>query len=285
MAYWQLEAIALAKLRETANHCGPTSPLLLPYRTMGPRTRRQASANTSSQPKGSMKETSAGPSHPLPVTTKHNTLKRKHKPSVSPGPPSSKLNGSKLLSSSTSNMSSQEAGRSRGHRKIEPRINEFPQRRAEKGQIFVFGEGAMGELGLGPTLKDRNVKRPRLNVRLAEAGIVDVAVGGMHVAALDYQGRVWTWGVNDQGSLGRSTKVLSSEAKMKQMSDRDSDTEEEEDELLNELESTPGLVEDFPEEVKIVKLACGDSISVAIGNDGNVYSWGTFRVSYSTYDE
>ena len=65
----------------------------------------------------------------------------------------------------------------------------------------------MGELGLGPTSKDRNVKRPRLNVHLSgDIKIVDVAVGGMHVAALDEEGRVWTWGVNDQGSLGRDTK-------------------------------------------------------------------------------
>lgn len=136
----------------------------------------------------------------------------------------------------------------------------------------------MGELGLGATSRDRNVKRPRLNVHLlaGKVGIVDVAVGGMHVAALDKEGKVWTWGVNDQGSLGRDTKVTM-DATMKDSSMEDSDSEDEE--LLNVLESKPGPVEGFPEGVKVVKLACGDSISVAIADDGMVYSWGTFRVT------
>ena len=138
----------------------------------------------------------------------------------------------------------------------------------------------MGELGLGATLRDRNVKRPRLNVLLQDKGIVDVAVGGMHVAALDVEGDVWTWGVNDQGSLGRDTKAPTSNGVAKEvvMKEDEGSDDESEEELLNELESKPGKVQGFPEGVKVVKLACGDSISVAIGDDGNVYSWGTFRV-------
>jgi regulator of chromosome condensation len=120
------------------------------------------------------------------------------------------------------------------------------------------------------------VKRPRLNVHLLpeEIGIVDVAVGGMHVAALDFDGGVWTWGVNDQGSLGRDTKSSTREVSM---NDGD-DSESEEEEELNALESKPGRVDGFPDGVKVVKLSCGDSISVAIADDGMVYSWGTFRV-------
>jgi len=146
----------------------------------------------------------------------------------------------------------------------------------------------MGELGLGPRSKDRNVKRPRLNVHLSTEtmgegkGIVDVAVGGMHVAALDADGGVWTWGVNDQGSLGRDTKtVATTEQAMKGGEDSDDD---EEDELLNLAESRPGLVQGFPAGVKVVQMACGDSISVAIADDGLVYSWGTFRVHPLSHD-
>jgi alpha-tubulin suppressor-like RCC1 family protein len=39
----------------------------------------------------------------------------------------------------------------------------------------------------------------------------------------------------------------------------------------------PGPVEGL-DGVKIVKLACGDSISLALSDDGKVYSWGSFRV-------
>ena len=150
--------------------------------------------------------------------------------------------------------------------------------------MYVFGAGNMGELGLGATTKDRNVKRPRLNVLLTEEtmgegqGIVDVAVGGMHVAALDMDGGVWTWGVNDQGSLGRDTKTTTASEEVKMKDGDEEDSEDEEDELLNFAESKPGLVQGFPVGVKVVQMACGDSISVAIADDGLVYSWGTFRV-------
>jgi regulator of chromosome condensation len=40
----------------------------------------------------------------------------------------------------------------------------------------------------------------------------------------------------------------------------------------------PALIEGL-DDVNIVKLACGDSISIALSSDGKVYSWGSFRVS------
>jgi regulator of chromosome condensation len=129
----------------------------------------------------------------------------------------------------------------------------------------------MGELGLGPHPRERNVKRPRLNSHLlpSEVGVIDMSAGGMHCAALDSLGRVWTWGVNDQGVLGRDT-VWSPPL--------GEESDDEEEEMLNPRESVPGLVEGFPLGERIVKVACGDSISVALNDKGQVYAWGTFRV-------
>jgi len=224
-----------------------------------------------------MKDTT-GPSHPLPL--KPSGTKRKHaetKPSE-PSTPASKL-GSKLNGHSpmsTASITSRRSTVSTLSRRGDLVINDLPVREQVEGDVFVFGAGSMGELGLGATSKDRNVKRPRLNVHLQGKGIVDLAVGGMHVAALDKDGKVWTWGVNDQGSLGRDTKSAVPTATKMKDDGSDSDSDDEED--LNPLESTPGVVDGFPEGVKVVKLACGDSISVAIADDGKVYSWGTFRV-------
>jgi len=94
----------------------------------------------------------------------------------------------------------------------------------------------------------------------------------MHCAAIDERGRVWTWGVNDQGVLGRDT-TWSPENE-----DTAMDSDDEDDERLNPRESVPGLVEGFPDGTIIVKVACGDSITVAVTNEGQVYAWGTFRV-------
>jgi len=132
----------------------------------------------------------------------------------------------------------------------------------------------MGELGLGPQLNQRNVKRPRLNANLLpeKVGVVDIAVGGMHCAAIDDKGRVWTWGVNDQGVLGRDTTWSPDQE------DTAMDSDDEDEELLNPRESVPGLVEGFPEGTVVTKVACGDSITVALTSEGQVYAWGTFRV-------
>lgn len=61
------------------------------------------------------------------------------------------------------------------------------------------------------------------------------------------------------------------------MDESDSDDEEP----LNELESTPMLIDSFPEGTVITRIAAGDSISVAVTDTGKVWSWGTFRVGLS----
>ncbi|CCG81367.1 putative Ran exchange factor Prp20/Pim1 [Taphrina deformans PYCC 5710] len=136
---------------------------------------------------------------------------------------------------------------------------------------YVFGTGSMCELGLGPDAKNKIVKRPRLNPYLAKLDVVDVAVGGMHAAALTKDGLIYTWGVNDQGALGRDTTwdggVVDADA------GDDSDSEAE---VLNPKESTPTAVEHAQ---SFVKVAASDSLTVAIDADGHIWAWGTFRCS------
>lgn len=159
-----------------------------------------------------------------------------------------------------------------------PDINDYPEAKSVPLNIFVWGTGSMCELGLGPNAKTKEVKRPRLNPyltkeKLGTAGIVDFAVGGMHVLALDSTNRIWSWGTNDYKVLGRDT----SKAKeaLKSLDENDSD---DEDGDLNEAESTPGLVEDLPKmQPTIVQLMATDNLSAALYSNGSVYAWGTFR--------
>lgn len=150
-----------------------------------------------------------------------------------------------------------------------PLINNLP---AEKLHVFAFGTGDNSELGLGPEPNAKIVKRPRLNPFLLPdaVGIVAVAIGGMHGLALTHTGQVYSWGVNDQYALGRETKV---EAREKNVDESDSDDEEP----LNHLESTPMLIDTFPKGTVITRIGAGDSISVAVTDTGKVFSWGTFR--------
>lgn len=153
-------------------------------------------------------------------------------------------------------------------------------RATKRLDVFVFGKGDMCELGLGPSSKARTVMRPRLNPFLPNdtVGVVEVAVGGMHTAVLTHDGKILTWGVNDQNALGRSTAW---EAPEVDLDKADHSDDEDEDSQINPLESTPGPVEGLPDQVSIVGIACSDSLTLAITDTGFVYAWGTFRVSTS----
>ena len=154
-----------------------------------------------------------------------------------------------------------------------PKITSVPTQRLN---IYAFGTGDNAELGLGPEVNAKVVKRPRLNAHLLpeKVGIVAVAIGGMHGLALSHEGKVYSWGVNDQYALGRETKYTPPMRDVGSDDDSDSDGEEP----LNPLESTPMLITEFPEGTVITNIAAGDSISIAVTDTGKVYGWGTFRV-------
>lgn len=158
-------------------------------------------------------------------------------------------------------------------------INTAPTERLD---VYVFGGGEMGELGLGTDKGTKNVKRPRINkfLNAEKVGVVQVATGGMHCVALTHDNKIITWGVNDQGACGRDTSWDGGLKDMDEKSDG-SDDGEDDDNGLNPNEATPMAIptDAFPEDVKFVQVAAGDSNAFALTEDGLVYGWGTFRVS------
>ena len=104
------------------------------------------------------------------------------------------------------------------------------------GQVLTLGQGDTGQLGLGEDVMEKS--RPAL-VKDIEAA-VEVVAGGMHTAVLDSEGQVWTFGCNDEGSLGRVVG--------------------EEEECF-----IPGKVEI---EEKVVGISAGDSHSAALTETG-----------------
>ena len=66
--------------------------------------------------------------------------------------------------------------------------------------------------------------------------------------------KVYTWGCNDEGALGRPT----------------SGTDDE--------EYFPRKVA-LPDGVKIIQVSAGDSHTAALSDKGEVYAWGAYRVS------
>lgn len=151
----------------------------------------------------------------------------------------------------------------------------------------MFGNGDMGQHGLGTEALDE-IKRPRKHGWVAEkiakgdlgaGGLEQIIAGGMHTLAIDSNGKLWSWGVNDHAALGRQTT-------------READVEAE----VYETEPLPveglsptgrgvlpgpkaagggqqGDVETF----RATRVAAGDSISAALSQDGQLRVWGSFR--------
>jgi len=88
--------------------------------------------------------------------------------------------------------------------------------------------------------------------------ILDVGAGGMHTMVILMDGSLWSFGVNDEGALGRPT----------------SDTESSEDDP-----TIPGSVQMPTNASKASNVVCTDSGSFVLTEDGAVYGCGTFRNS------
>ena len=115
------------------------------------------------------------------------------------------------------------------------------------GMVMVHGGGECGELGLGDEITSK--KKPTNLEILNDKQICQIAVGGLHNLALSANGKIYSWGCNDQRALGRGGD-----------------------------ETVPALVQGL-DNVTVVQVAAGDSISLALTSTGHVYAWGTFRDS------
>ncbi|KAH9907008.1 RCC1/BLIP-II [Xylariomycetidae sp. FL2044] len=138
--------------------------------------------------------------------------------------------------------------------------------------IYVVGANTFGELGLGNRehegMEPTDVQLPRRNHLLSverKVNVVQVACGGGHAIALTSDNKILTWGINDEGALGRVTPDW------------------EGDEALNPFESTPGEVDmrsiKGGGKYEFVQVEATDSACFVLTDTGLVYGWGTFRGS------
>lgn len=65
---------------------------------------------------------------------------------------------------------------------------EIPEPRKKTGQVFVFGNGDVGQLGLGDEMLER--KRPMPLKTLENENVVDIVAGGIHTIAVTKEGKV-----------------------------------------------------------------------------------------------
>ncbi|XP_037935505.1 probable E3 ubiquitin-protein ligase HERC2 [Teleopsis dalmanni] len=113
------------------------------------------------------------------------------------------------------------------------------------GEVYSWGEGEDGKLGHGSRM---SYDRPKLIDELSGCGIIDIACGSAHSAAITSVGHVMTWGKGRYGRLGHG---------------------DSEDQLR------PKIVEALVG-YRAVDIACGsgDAQTLCITDDDNVWSWG-----------
>lgn len=114
----------------------------------------------------------------------------------------------------------------------------------ESGELYVFGNNSYGQLGLEGTTA-RYI--PTLNSLPNGVKIKSIAVGEYHSIALGEDGNIYSWGRNLTGQLGTGDTVN---------------------------RYIPTII-NLPNNVKPISISVGASHSSALGDDGQLYLWGS----------
>lgn len=122
--------------------------------------------------------------------------------------------------------------------------------------VWTWGKNGYGQLGDGTTTN----RQTPLKVS-GLSGVTAIAAGDYHTIALTNDGTVWTWGKNGTGQLGDGTDC-----------ERDGG-------IFSDLSAKPiPCYKTNPVQVSglsgVTAIAAGGSHSVALTNDGKVWTWG-----------
>lgn len=112
----------------------------------------------------------------------------------------------------------------------------------KSGEVFVIGFSNKGGLGLGDELEEAK-ELTKVN---GLKHIIKVVAGSDFNVALDTSGSMWSWGLNNYGQLGNTSKLVNAYPKMIYI----------------------------PNGKKIKDVTCGDNFCLATTNEGDVLSWG-----------
>ena len=130
-----------------------------------------------------------------------------------------------------------------------------------QGQVWTWGFNWNGRLGDGTTISRFTPARVKKSGNANDylTGIVSIAIGAGTMAAVDADGKVWTWGAGANGSLGNGFTDDSSYAgQVLQVGDNNT--------------STPL--------VGVAQVACGSSgFCIALARYGTVFGWGNNTLS------
>jgi len=137
-----------------------------------------------------------------------------------------------------------------------------------EGKVLACGSNAEGQCGQGR--KTGNLEKPKL-IQHEGADIVSVAAGGLFSVILDKEGKVWTFGHPENGTLGHNDEGKFIE-KAKKVEFR---CEYSPKQIMGFLEKDTKEKEVIPLAIPhMVKISCGPNHAVAVDKNNKAYSWG-----------
>ncbi|XP_015440435.1 PREDICTED: RCC1 and BTB domain-containing protein 1-like [Dufourea novaeangliae] len=118
----------------------------------------------------------------------------------------------------------------------------------DKGTVYSWGDDGCDRR----TLSHKLIIAPTIMcINLSKKFIVKIACGSQHSLALTDDGELYAWGRNNYGQLGEGEDTNHNAPRKVYFN------------LKNE---------------KLIRISCGDSFSIAVTDNGKVYSWGYNRV-------
>lgn len=133
-------------------------------------------------------------------------------------------------------------------------------------QLLSVGDNSFGQLGLGD-LKPR--REPTVVHYFREKRVLEICCGGQHSGVICASNEIFFWGDSSSGQCGIGDMKLvnqPSRVQFERFKTRDTG------------ETNPSTVQDKDKknnEPVIIQIACGDSHSLAVSINGEVWSWGT----------
>ncbi|XP_067113934.1 RCC1 and BTB domain-containing protein 1-like isoform X1 [Osmerus mordax] len=115
----------------------------------------------------------------------------------------------------------------------------------EEGELFAWGHNGYSQLGNGTT--NQGVTPVLVSANLLNKKVTEVACGSHHSMALTDAGEVYAWGYNNCGQVGSGSTAN---------------------------QPTPRRVSNCLQNKVVVGITCGQTSSLAVVDNGEVYGWG-----------
>ncbi|XP_059473427.1 uncharacterized protein LOC132195443 isoform X2 [Neocloeon triangulifer] len=137
----------------------------------------------------------------------------------------------------------------------------------EEGEVWAFGSGAFGQLGV-PNLPKSSVP---LQILLPER-IRLIACGYFHCLAVSATEKLYTWGSSYQAL--RLHAQAQKRARIVQEKQFVSESAQEDETAVHPPQFSPSLIDTSQVQGSIVQISCGFHHSLLLDSNSEVYSWG-----------